>query len=141
MYTDYKMNTRSKDAIVKRKKAILKALEKEYGNITYAAKVVGISAKTIHNYYNSDPDFAEAMDEIRLSVKEQVATSLIKKAVEKDDTLAQIFYLKTQAGWSEKQKIEVTGKQELIQIVPSWIEEAEEVETKTIEQSLDEEKE
>ena len=63
-----------------------------------------------------------------LVVKEKVANSLIRKAIEKDDTLSQIFFLKTQAGWVEKRQVEVTQKKELIQIIPAdnfQIEEAE----------------
>ena len=44
---------------------------------------------------------------------------MIRKAIEKDDTLSQIFFLKTQAGWVEKRQVEVTQKKELIQIVPA----------------------
>jgi len=73
---------------------------------------------------------------IRAVVKEKVANSLIRKAIEKDDTLSQIFFLKTQAGWVEKRQVEITQKRELIQIVPAdkfQIEEAEIVDGDTSE--------
>lgn len=39
----------------------------------------------------------------------EVAGKLYEKCVKGDDTAAQIFWCKTRLGWSEKQKVEVSG--------------------------------
>lgn len=103
-------------------------MQDEYGAIQHSCDRSGVSISTYRNYYNNDEEFRAKADAIRAVVKEKVANSLIRKAIEKDDTLSQIFFLKTQAGWVEKRQVEVTQKKELIQIIPAdnfQIEEAE----------------
>ena len=110
------------------KNKILEAMQDEYGAIQHSCDRSGVSISTYRNYYNNDEEFRAKADAIRAVVKEKVANSLIRKAIEKDDTLSQIFFLKTQAGWVEKRQVEVTQKKELIQIIPAdnfQIEEAE----------------
>ena len=101
------------------KNKILKAMKEEYGAIQHSCDRAGVCVATYRNYYNNDEEFRAKSDAIRAVVKEKVANSLIRKAIEKDDTLSQIFFLKTQAGWVEKRQVEVTQKKELIQIVPA----------------------
>jgi hypothetical protein len=111
---------RSNAGIAKRKKILLEKLEEELGAKVIACKSAGISISTFYNYYDSDPEFAEKVDTIVEGIGQKVEQSLIKKAIEDKDTLAQIFFLKTQRGWKEKKEIEVTGKTELIQVLPAW---------------------
>jgi hypothetical protein len=101
------------------KNKILEAMKDEYGAIQHSCDRASVCIATYRNYYNNDEEFRAKVDAIRAVVREKVANSLIRKAIEKDDTLSQIFFLKTQAGWVEKKQLEVTQKRELIQIIPA----------------------
>jgi hypothetical protein len=57
--------------------------------------VLGISHPTLEKHFRDEIDNSKA----RANTK--VAGMLFKAAVEKDDRTAQIFWLKTQAGWKE----------------------------------------
>lgn len=48
-----------------RKKAMLLALEDSYGIVTPAAKVVGIDRGTHYNWYNTDPVYKDAVDDLK----------------------------------------------------------------------------
>lgn len=62
-------------------------------------KIIGISIKTLLKYYRSELDTGKA------KANAQVAKSLFKQAMD-GNTSAAIFWLKAQAGWTEKQVIE-----------------------------------
>jgi hypothetical protein len=119
VYYKGKGNTNASITTQLNKNKILEAMKEEYGAIQHSCDRAGVCVATYRNYYNNDEQFRAKADAIRAVVKEKVANSLIRKAIEKDDTLSQIFFLKTQAGWVEKKQVEVTQKKELIQIVPA----------------------
>jgi transcriptional regulator len=64
---------------------------------------------TFKEIRNRQPEVSFAYKRGRAKVINEIASSLISKARE-GDTTSQIFYLKTQAGWSEKQVIETHNK-------------------------------
>jgi hypothetical protein len=135
-YYKGKGNTNASVTTQLNKNKILEAMQDEYGAIQHSCDRAGVCVATYRNYYNNDEEFRAKADAIRAVVKEKVANSLIRKAIEKDDTLSQIFFLKTQAGWVEKRQVEITQKRELIKIVPAdkfQIEEAEVVDGDTSE--------
>lgn len=47
-----------------RKKAMLDALEKHYGIVTYACKDVGISRVSHYNWLDEDPEYKKAVEDI-----------------------------------------------------------------------------
>ena len=46
------------------KKRILEALEKTFGVVTTACKQLGIGRTTYYDWYNNDPEFKKAVDEL-----------------------------------------------------------------------------
>ena len=91
--------------IARQKKALIKALEKNLGVITYACKDVKVTRNTFYKYMREDPEFkkeAEAIDDVALDYVEKALHSQIKDG----STAATIFYLKTKGrkrGYIEKQ--------------------------------------
>ncbi|MBR9703619.1 hypothetical protein GOV10_06260, partial [Candidatus Woesearchaeota archaeon] len=63
------------------------------------AKHLHIDADTLAKHYR------EELDNAKLRANAQVSGSLFRKAVEQDELSAQIFWLKTQAGWSENKDV------------------------------------
>src|SRR4051812_42832968 len=96
--------------IQQNKKALLEALEKSLGVVTTACKTVGLDRGTFYRYYNEDADFKKEVDSIE-DIALDFAESKLHKQIDKGDTTATIFYLKTKGkrrGYIERQ--EVTGK-------------------------------
>ena len=63
------------------------------------AKLLGISVNTLKRNYKEELEMGQS------KANATVAGKLYNKAVNSNDTTAQIFWLKTQAGWSENQKV------------------------------------
>lgn len=94
------------------KKDLLLALEKSLGVVTTACKTVGLDRTTFYRYLQDDPEFKASVDDIE-NVAIDFAESKLHKQIEKGDTTATIFYLKTKGkkrGYVEKQEHEHTGK-------------------------------
>ena len=94
---------------VTNKKAMLEALEKSLGVVTTACKQVGISRMSHYRYLEDDPQYAKDVRDIE-NVALDFAESKLHKQIDKGDTTACIFYLKTkgkQRGYVER--IEQTG--------------------------------
>lgn len=86
------------------KKELLKELEKTKGIITEAIKKVKISRGTFYNYLRDDTEFKERVHEITEAQIDWVESKFLQK-IEKLDTAALIFYLKTKArdrGYQER---------------------------------------
>jgi len=66
------------------------------------AKKLGISENTMTKYYRQE------LDDGRIDANAAIAKSLYDQA-KSGNTSAQIFWLKTRAGWKETQVNEVTG--------------------------------
>ena len=64
---------------VKKKELLLKALERSLGLVTPACKEVGISRNQFYIYYNTDPVFKEAVDDINEVLTDFVEQQLFKK--------------------------------------------------------------
>lgn len=73
------------------------------------AALLNISLPTLYSRQKEDPAFAEAMKSGRAKSLEVVSSRLMELVAE-GNLGAMIFYLKSQGGWSEKQSIELTGK-------------------------------
>ena len=66
------------------------------------AKALGVNSKTLRKY------FKEELQVGRDRAHAEIAGALYKRALD-GNVPAQIFYLKTQAGWREAQRLELTG--------------------------------
>lgn len=86
------------------KQDILKNLEKSRGIITNAIKPLSVSRSTFYKYMREDEDFKERVQEITEAQIDWVEDKFLQK-IEKLDTAALIFYLKTKArdrGYQER---------------------------------------
>ena len=98
------------------KKALLEALEKSLGVVTTACKKVGVGRTTYYDWYNTDKEFKDSVDELK-NVALDFAESQLHKQIQDNSTAATIFYLKTQGkkrGYIEKQEIDLTSGNEQI---------------------------
>ena len=66
------------------------------------AQILGIDAKTLRKHYRDELDLSRA------KANATIGGALFNKA-KGGDTAAMIFWMKTQAGWREKQAIEYSG--------------------------------
>lgn len=90
-----------------KKETFLKHFEKCLGVVSTACKRTGITRQTYYNWINSDNDFKELVNDIQEAQKDYVESKLIEN-IEKNDTTAIIFYLKTKAkdrGYTDKTEI------------------------------------
>lgn len=91
------------------KKAMIQALEVSLGVVTSACKAVGINRSTHYDWLQNDPDYKKAVESIE-DIAIDFAESKLHKQIDKGDTTATIFYLKTKGkkrGYVERN--EVTG--------------------------------
>lgn len=89
-----------------RAKEILDAIGDHHGNVSALCAELGIARSTFYWYRDDFPEIAEKLEEVREDVGEKVEHALIQQALDGNIT-AQIFFLKTQRGWSETRKLEV----------------------------------
>jgi hypothetical protein len=73
------------------------------------AHYLGVSERTFHEIKNRNPEVSTAYKRGVAKIRAHVASKLMKQ-INNDNLAAIIFYLKTQAGWSEKQEMNVTTK-------------------------------
>lgn len=85
---------------------IADAFHDTYGNVTEAAKLLGITARTIHRHVNANPDLAAIRDKTRQLLVD-LAEDKLRDQINKGNIAAIIFTLKTQGrdrGWDENRK-------------------------------------
>jgi len=88
---------------------MIEALTKSLGVVTIACKEVGIARNTHYDWYKEDPDYKNAVDDLA-DVALDFAEAKLHKQIEKEDTIATIFYLKTKGrkrGYIEKLGLEL----------------------------------
>ena len=76
------------------------------------AQSLGISRSTLNNRKAESEQFVQAIKKGKAQGIAYVAGKLQKK-IEEGDMTAIIFFLKTRAGWSEKQVLDVTTREEV----------------------------
>ena len=94
------------------KKALVEALEKSLGVVTTACKIVGVARSTYYEYYNNDPEFKKACDDVE-NVTLDFVESQLHKQIKEGNSTSTIFYLKTKGksrGYVEKTEIDQTIK-------------------------------
>lgn len=95
-----------------KKKLFIEALEESRGMITTSCQRAGITKKTLCEWREKDSDFDERINRIKEEQKEWVQGKLMT-LIENGSTVATIFFLKTQCGWRETQKLEVSTKKSI----------------------------
>ena len=93
------------------KKAMIAALEKSLGIVTIACKEVGISRTLHYNWCNDDTEYKQAVDDVA-DIALDFAESKLHKQIDKEDTTATIFYLKTKGkkrGYIERTELDFSG--------------------------------
>lgn len=103
------------------KKAMIEALIKCLGVVTPAAKIVGINRSTHYDWLKNDPEYKTEVESIE-DVALDFAESKLHTQIEKGDTTATIFYLKTKGkkrGYIEKNEIGYTNKEgnDVLQVI------------------------
>jgi hypothetical protein len=79
------------------------------------ARVLGIDPKTLRKYYRDELDLASA------KANATIGGALFNKA-KGGDTAAMIFWMKTRAGWREKQEFDLTSSDGTMSPKPTLIE-------------------
>lgn len=94
-----------------KKAAMLEALAESLGVVSEAVKTVGIARSTHYLWMNEDPVYKEAVEELNDAVID-FAENRLHKLIEKGDTAATIFLLKTKGkkrGYVERSEQEISG--------------------------------
>ena len=103
----------------KLKKRFLNNFAKSLGIISTACKLTKITRQTYYNWINTDNEFKECVNDIQEAQKDYVESKLIEN-IDKNDTTAIIFYLKTKAkdrGYTDKTEIELNSKDEFLKLM------------------------
>ena len=93
------------------KERLLISLKDCSGIVTFACEKVKLSRQTFYRWYRDDAEFKERVDAINELQIDVAEASLLKK-IQKGDTTAIIFYLKTKGkdrGYSERREISIPG--------------------------------
>lgn len=93
------------------KDRLLISLKDCSGIVTFACEKVRLSRQTFYRWYREDAEFKERVDAINELQIDVAEASLLKK-IQKGDTTAIIFYLKTKGkdrGYSERREISIPG--------------------------------
>ena len=77
-----------------KKGTMIEALSRSLGIVTNACKAINISRQTHYDWMKDDPEYAAAVQEID-NLALDFAESRLYKLIQKGDTSATIFYLKT----------------------------------------------
>ena len=99
----------TKVSLQKEKRVMVDALVKSLGIVTIACKECNISRQTHYNWYNDDPEYKKAVDDIS-DVALDFAESMLHKQIQDKDTTATIFYLKTKGkkrGYIERSEVDI----------------------------------
>jgi hypothetical protein len=91
------------------KKAMIDALEKSLGIVTTACKKVGINRSTHYDWIKEDEQYRDAVNGID-DIAIDFAESKLHSQIDKGDTTATIFYLKTKGkkrGYIERTEYQI----------------------------------
>lgn len=101
------MDSKQHTAILKRK--MIQALVDAMGIVTIACKATGIERSTHYNWLKIDQKYKAAIDDIAELPLDYTENKLLK-LIDKGDTAATIFYMKTKGkkrGYVERQEVDV----------------------------------
>ena len=89
-------------------KQMIKAVTETRGNVTDACAKLQCSRDNFYRYLKRYPTVKRIIDELREARHEHVVGKFMD-AIDSGNVTAMIFYLKTQCGWKETERYEVTG--------------------------------
>jgi hypothetical protein len=95
-----------------KKQAMLSALEKHLGNVTLAAREVGIIRKTHYDWMNADAEYKAKVEEL-FDVALDFAEAKLMELVEEKNITAVIYYLNNKGrvrGYNRKHEEEDVDK-------------------------------
>lgn len=103
------------------KKKLIEAMEESLGVIKTACKSCKCSRQSFYNFLEDDEDFAK---EIKLGkrISHDFVRSMLIENIKDKKEASVFFYMKTQMGWIEKTKMDITSDDKPLSIPPiSWI--------------------
>tara|TARA_R110000744_G_scaffold134922_1_gene244220 strand:+ start:14641 stop:14988 length:348 start_codon:yes stop_codon:yes gene_type:complete len=101
-----------------KREAIIQALEKSLGVVTPACKKVGISRQTFYNWYETDKEFKDKVDDLKNYAHDFVKSKVYECISDKVPSII-MHYTKTQMGWTERSDINVSSDDRIkIEIMP-----------------------
>jgi hypothetical protein len=95
------------NSLQRKKKAILKALENHYGNVTLACKDAKVDRTMFYDYIKADEEFAKDVAMVK-EVKKDFAENALVKNMKEGKEASIMFYLKTQCkdrGYIERSEV------------------------------------
>ena len=101
-----------------KKEAMIQALENSLGVVTIACKKLDLPRSTFYKWLKEDKKFAKQVKEID-NIALDFVESKLHNQIEKGNTSATIFYLKTKGkkrGYIEKSELDITSGDEPIKI-------------------------
>jgi hypothetical protein len=101
------------------KKAMIEALEKSLGIVTTACKIVKIERNTHYRWMREDEEYKEAVNGIE-DIAIDFAESKLHSQIDKGDTTATIFYLKTKGkkrGYIERTEYQIDVEKPIFKLI------------------------
>lgn len=103
------------------KKKLIDAMVESLGVIKTACEMCKCSRQTYYDFLKNDKDFRIAIEQTKEASHDFVRSQLFEN-IKKGKETSIIFYLKTQMGWVEKTKMDLTSNDEPINIPPiNWV--------------------
>lgn len=88
-----KLNKLNKNSIIEPKIKAVELWKQTHGHISDICTVLGISRTTFYTWLNSDPEFAQTLQDAEGELNDEIREALIQKCAEGDMT-AITFYLR-----------------------------------------------
>lgn len=102
-----------------KKMAMVNAMEKSFSNISAACALANVSRNTHYQWYEKDVLYRQMVDDIRLTLDDNIETKAISKCLNGDGDSSLIqFMLKTRLkhrGYIEKTQVEHVGELKIMQ--------------------------
>jgi len=103
------------------KKRLIEAMEKSLGVISKACEICKCSRQTYYDFMKEDKDFKKQIEDTKHVADAFVLTKFYEN-IDNNKSAEIIFYLKSQMGWCEKTKMDLTSNDEPINIPPvNWV--------------------
>ena len=102
------------------KKALIEAMTANLGIVTASCVQAKLSRGSFYTYYNTDPKFKKAIDDIADQALDYVEGKMFS-LIENEDVASTLFYLKTKGkkrGYIERSETDITSKGEAINTDP-----------------------
>lgn len=106
------LNKKIEQRTARNKKKMLEALKENNAVVSVAADIVGIHRRTHYEWLNTDPEYAEEVDDARERARDFVDQQMYKRIEEGSDRLIQFYQqsINRDRGYTIKNEIDVTTK-------------------------------